>query len=249
MTHRFGFVGLLALGLFGTGCAADAAEISEDSSAAIVGGTGKTYEHPEVGAVFTTGLCTGTLVAPNVVVTAAHCIAGSGNEDIHTLGYHFAVWSADQTRHDYPVDLQHAILSGSDFAGGGNAWRAEDILLLHLAESVPSKVAVPATLATSWPAVGDAIAIYGFGCTDEATHAGAGTKRKFELAWSASASPGDPQTKNLCPGDSGGPLMNLGLNAVLGTNSGHAASGDSFGDIPKNRSKIDAVLARWAAAD
>jgi hypothetical protein len=239
---------LLTLGGASIGCAGEDDDASS-SDDAIVNGSDKTYEHPEVGAFYTAGgLCTGTLIAADVVVTAAHCIPGSENENVETAGYTFKIWTAPQQGHEFKVDRQRSLLSGSDFAGPPESWRAQDILLLRLKDPVPAVLARPAKIATRWPTAGNRIAIFGFGCTDRATREGSGIKRKAESAWAAGATPTATGTNNLCPGDSGGPLMNLDNSggALLGTNSGHGAQGDHFGDLPKNRARIREIVTRWS---
>jgi V8-like Glu-specific endopeptidase len=64
------------------GCATDL----DDPDEAIVGGT-TTTAFPEVGIVGVTNgeyLCTGYLVSPTIVITAAHCISGGTSYGFYT---------------------------------------------------------------------------------------------------------------------------------------------------------------------
>src|SRR5450631_3628235 len=73
---------LLLLGIFGASMArADFADLDNIHAMGIINGTPDTGSEPWAGSVVALhvggALCTGTLVSPNVVVTAGHC-EGSG---------------------------------------------------------------------------------------------------------------------------------------------------------------------------
>ena len=134
------------------------------------------------------------MVAPNVIMTAAHCV------DFRTGAYsdNFTIRAADGSRPAYRIV---EIVSYSRGQLGSS-----DVSLGRLATPVPASVATPAGVAAADPPRGETLTIYGFGCTAR----GRSTdwqKRKFSF-------PMGSVSRNLCPGDSGGPVMTAG-GAVL----------------------------------
>jgi V8-like Glu-specific endopeptidase len=259
ITSRRPLLGLIALAALTTfGCAApsgeqdDGAESSED---AVIRGQ-ETFERPEIGMVWHRGLCTGTLVRPNVVLTAMHCGTGTPvDADVSTFepGYGFEIRKSATERHRFEVVRAESIAQPADFDGTQN-WRLKDILLLKLETNVPAEIATPAKIAREPAKVGTKVAVYGYGCTsrvagDDGRRPGAGTKRTMDYWWTAQLASGSG-TRNLCPGDSGGPLLDVERNAVFGTTSGYVGGVngvDKFGDVPAASEKLNALADRWAA--
>lgn len=244
----------LALGL--GACAAphddDTTDV-ESSSDAVIGGT-TTFERPEVGAVWHgNGLCTGTLVRPNVVLTAMHCTGIASDLDVSAAqpGFAFEIRKSETERHRYAADRVHSITTLAEL-DGSQRWRAHDIALVRLTEDVPASIARPAQIARWWPRLGGHVAVYGYGCTDRAAGAngrrpGTNTKRKKEYRWTLGLAFGFTDTQNVCPGDSGGPLLDLERNAVLGTTSGYVDGDDAFGDVPGSFAALTAKADAWSA--
>jgi V8-like Glu-specific endopeptidase len=227
------------------GCAAtedgDDANVTND---AIVDGA-DTFEHPEIGLFHNGGsYCTATLIRSNVVLTAAHCVTG-GHKDEAVTGYSFDVKpSAASAVSHFEIDRAYTIPVAADF-DGTQSWRLKDIALLRLTTPVPSELAQPLAVATSRPSAGDAIVIYGYGCTSRTADAnghrpGGGVKRKAELTWSGASS-------RVCPGDSGGPWLDVATNAVFGTTSGIVNGDDRSADVPASAAEINRVADAWSA--
>lgn len=224
---------------------------AERSSDAVVGGT-TTYERPEIGALWHgNGLCTGTLVRPNVVLTAMHCTGVADDEDASAAqpGFVFEIRKSETERHRFAVDRIHSITKMEDL-DGSQRWRALDIALVRLAEDVPATVARPARIARWWPRLGGHVSVYGYGCTDRKAgengrRPGSNTKRKKDYRWTLGLVFGWSDTQNVCPGDSGGPLLDLENNAVVGTTSGYVANDDEFGDVPRSYAAVSAKADAW----
>lgn len=198
------------------------------SSSMIIGGE-ETDFWPAVG-VFMKGEsfgCSGTLVAANVALTARHCMDQSVDA---TPGYDFVIVKKGK-RYRFPTGKGWVLHNTKPY----NVPDRDDIALVRLTKSVPSTVAKPMTLASSWPPSGEPMQTIGFGCTGWGTNTG-GVKRRVHFKWGENK-------QSLCPGDSGGGTIRPGTGEVVGVNSGGGAGQDDiFGWIPENYAEVAAAL-------
>jgi secreted trypsin-like serine protease len=174
-------------------------------------------------------LCTGTALARDLVLTAAHCVAKKRDDRVKTF----------QTGQTTAVKT-YALHPQFNAVNYARARATADVALLKLVEPLPD-VVVPATLAPSRPvSVGEQLVVAGFGVATEGTSRGLGVPRAATLI--VTGKPGslqirlmDAATRNVraglgaCTGDSGGPLFELGGARVLGVVSWSTASNDEEG--------------------
>lgn len=174
-------------------------------------------------------LCTGTAVAQDLVLTAAHCVA-------RPLRYQIKVYQSGQQIRVKSVATHPQFNAESYAASRATA----DVALLKLTSPLPENV-VPADLAgPRRVAVGETLTIAGFGVTLSGTPRGLGIPRMADLA--VTGKPGslqvrlyDPATRNLhnglggCTGDSGAPMFDGKRPSVIGVVSWSTAPQDNEG--------------------
>jgi V8-like Glu-specific endopeptidase len=219
---------LLVLGLFGceTARSGDAPSPAAENAAPIIGGETDTGD-PSVVAVYaqqvgaTSGfLCTGSVIAPTVVLTAAHCVSPSETG----AGARFVVLTATDINkrggqqlavkevHANPRWSAHDLENGHD----------EGIVILAQPTSLAPLPINRTALGPS--ATGAALRIVGYGLDDGVDQTGAGVKRqaltKLGQVESTLVEVGDHR-RGTCNGDSGGPaFMKLGgVETIVGTTS------------------------------
>ena len=207
------------------------------SAAAIVGGAPPASSfaaRPIVMIVDARGdLCTGTALAPDLVLTAAHCVTSK-------LAYTVKTFQGGPSISISGVAVHPQFNSASFAASRATA----DVALLKLAAPLASLV-MPATLARARNvAVGETLTIAGFGVTAAGTARGLGLPRMAKLA--VTGKPGSLQirlfdlaTRNIraglgaCTGDSGGPVFDgetaQGMGQVIGVVSWSTAPNDEEG--------------------
>jgi secreted trypsin-like serine protease len=205
------------------GCAPDSdigddeEDVTEEGRDEIVGGT-TTTAYPAVGALtrFGSTHCTGTVVAPRKVVTAAHCLKGFTASSMK-----FVLGSR--------VSAPTAVINVASIQAHPNYNESQltnDIGVVTLASDAPvTPVKVLGKMDSSW--VGRELEFVGFGVNNGFNQTGAGTKRLVKMPISEVAAKQftyETPSKNTCNGDSGGPAF-ANVNGEL-----YVAGVTSYGD-------------------
>jgi hypothetical protein len=227
-------------------------------TAPISGGTDDTADVAVVGIVDngSGATCTGSLVAPDLVITAQHCVAppvgigmcDQGTFDLPRPPAGFFVTTRPMLTFepsDYHGVVEIVLPPGSGFCG-------RDIALLRLADQVTAAEAAPiAPRLDPPPAPAEIYAAVGFGAIDD-NGTGSGQRRRRDGlavdcagAGCASTFIGDAEWRGeagVCMGDSGGPALD-GSGRVIGV-----VSRGSFGCVDPVHTTI-ASHAAWITAE
>jgi len=150
------------------------------------------------------GFCTGIVLSPIKILTAAHCVGSAENMRIHY-----------QDAQNAPVLLEvKSVTIHPDFHAAAPQTREKsiDLAMITLAEPLPERFE-PANLTQPQPiALGDTLTLAGFGVTQEGQAASSGRLLKGETTMRAPKSDvlfwlDNPRGLGACTGDSGGPVF------------------------------------------
>lgn len=234
----------IAAALGAAGCNPEHVDDGEIASTAqpIIGGSTAPFDDAVV--MLSIG-CTGTLIRPNVVLTAAHCLPSGSVSFGPALGQFVA------TRRVID-DFDSRRYNSGLFAGG-------DIALLRLETDAPADITpLPfndALTLTEAEHEGAEVRTVGYGNTDGINNTGFGTRRQVThniLGIESETIVTGTESANTCQGDSGGPTFMLinGVEHVIAVTS--FGQGGCLGPSRQTRTDVfveeflDEVLQAWS---
>jgi hypothetical protein len=267
---------LLLVLLFGTGCAAEAedggvhVDVSLGSGTSIFGGAPDNDERSissvvalKVGSAGSYELCSGALVAPNVVLTARHCVANSLTTSVScdedgrsTNGAHVAGNLRPENVAVYvgatPKFSRAADAVGKAIVAPDNDHLCDsDIALVVLDRAIPDIEPLAVRLRGRVRPT-ERIRSVGYGQNDK--HLPIGTRLRKEGVEVLAMGRGISSSKtalgrhefevgrSICQGDSGGPAINEKTGAVVGVVSRGGDCSDDYGHIYTTTSGWDSLF-------
>ncbi|MBV8474223.1 MAG: trypsin-like serine protease [Hyphomicrobiales bacterium] len=194
------------------------------------------------------GFCSGVVLGPRVVLTAAHCLRPAQD---------MAVFFRDDK--GAPVLLPVAAAASHPlYHADAVAKRivSIDLALIELGAPLPDRFAAPRLASGDGPDVGEAAIVAGFGVTREGEPKTGGSLRSAKLQVRAPLSrillwAGGAEQEGACYGDSGGPLFSsegtvLAIVAwSAGSHGGRCGTLTQGPLVAPQRAWIDATLVRW----
>ena len=193
------------------------------------------------------GVCSAVVVAPDVVLTAAHCVTGAPEHRVH--------WRGEAGAPVLVPPAAKALHPGYDAGAVKGRRRSIDLALIRLPEALPARFG-SVTLAAATPARDGTITVGGWGVTREGDIRSTGTFRTASLR---AVEPHGPSRILLwaegggagaCQGDSGG-LLAAGGAVVAITSWSTGPNGRTCGTLTQGillgpqREWIDRVLQGW----
>lgn len=225
--RRFSALALAALATLAlAGCSAERPrdDVEDDAavtvSEAIVRGAPDRGRHPAVVAVLTgDALCTGVVLAKDVVLTARHCVAAVRVDAVecparepqvgrHVVASSVAIHVGDDVRAAPPVAFGRAI-----HAPASDAICDDDVALVTLDR--PLEGVTPLRLSRRRARVGDRVVAVGYGQVGDRGRSGV---RRFRTDVVVTrTTPGElTVSESTCSGDSGGPAIDEASGEVVG---------------------------------
>jgi hypothetical protein len=191
--------------------------------------------------------CTGTLVAPNLVITALHCVTSRtlGNFTCKSDGTMVAANVQEGTFGSLvapgnvkvyagsPVDYNAPIASGAHLFGSGSTQACQgDLAIVQLDRNVD--LAVATLRLDKMATYNEQVDVLGYGATESANSEGLRLLRQLQVLDVGPSSTAEPPRtipprtfvvgEGPCKGDSGGPAFDSNSRALLGVFSLNTAS-------------------------
>ncbi|WP_245410952.1 S1 family peptidase [Microvirga flavescens] len=237
MMKRIGWLGLVTL-------------LAATNTKAIVGGTEDKSPLAQATVMVLNsngGMCSAVVVAPDAVLTAAHCVTGASEYRVH--------YKDEAGQPVLIAPAKNAVHPGFEPKAIEARRRSIDLALVRVPQPFPERFA-RATLSSRLPAKGDTVTVGGYGLARENEPKTTGTFRTADLKaiepygpskillWAQGAGAG------ACQGDSGGPMLVGGAVAAI-TSWSSAGKERGCGGLTQGvlvapqRDWIDKTLARW----
>jgi S1-C subfamily serine protease len=147
------------------------------------------------------GFCSGVVLAPTIILTAAHCVANANDSRVYLPGQPLMPLSRIAKHPDFHADATRT------------RSRSIDLALVETADALPAEFTAPAFAPPTLYEIGTTFEIAGFGVAREGDAKTSGTLRTGSVTLRAPLSSvllwlDDPQHETgACTGDSGGPVF------------------------------------------
>jgi hypothetical protein len=197
------------------------------------------------------GFCSGVVLAPRVVLTAAHCLRAIQD---------MAIYYRDETGRPVLVPVQAAV-AHPFYRADAIVKRTVsiDLGLVETAAPLAGRFVATPLAAGDGPAVGEAAILAGYGIAREGDPKTGGALRSAKLQVRAPIShillwveDANHAGAGACSGDSGGPLFDADGETVVaivawtsGSGAGHCGALTQGPLVAPQRDWIDSILARW----